>query len=136
MVAPWKGVIRFRKRGKLAPRYVGPYEIVERVGPVAYRLALPPELERIHDVFHVSVLRKYMYDPSHVLETPPVELTESLGFVTQPVAIVDRTVRELRNRSVPMVRVVWRSDRVEEETWETEESMRRHHPHLFVSLGK
>ncbi|CAL2256356.1 unnamed protein product [Prunus armeniaca] len=67
-LSPWKGVMRFKKRGKLSPRYIGPYEITECIGPVAYRLALPPELSRIHDVFHVSMLRKYMPDPSHVLE--------------------------------------------------------------------
>ncbi|CAL9004570.1 unnamed protein product [Prunus brigantina] len=84
-LSPWKGVMRFGKRGKLSPRYIGPYEITERIGPVAYRLALPPELSRVHDVFHVSMLRKYMPDPSHVLEYQPVELEEDLSYEEQPV---------------------------------------------------
>ena len=69
-LSPWKGVVRFGKRGKLNPRYIGPFEIVERIGPVAYRLDLPEEFSRVHNVFHTSMLRKYIPDPSHVLETP------------------------------------------------------------------
>ena len=69
-LSPWKGVVRFGKRGKLSPRYIGPFEIVERIGPVAYRLDLPEELSRVHNVFHFSMLRKYIPDSSHVLETP------------------------------------------------------------------
>jgi len=88
-LSPWKGVVRFGKRGKLSPRYIGPYEILERVGPVAYRIALPPELSRMHDVFHVSMLRKYISDPSHVLESQPVELRFDLSYVEQPVQILD-----------------------------------------------
>ena len=79
-VAPWKGVIRFQKRGKLNPRYIGPFRILKRIGPVAYRLELPPELSRIHNVFHVSMLKKYVPNPSHILEVPPVELEEDLFF--------------------------------------------------------
>ena len=134
-VAPWRGVIRFRQRGKLAPRYIGPYRILERVGPGAYRLELPVELERIHNVFHVSMLRKYMPDPSHVMEAPPVELSENLTFTTQPVAIVGRSARQLRHRQIPLVRVVWRSDRFEEETWETEDHMKHRYPSLFETAG-
>ena len=66
-VSPWKGVLRFERRGKLRPRYIGPYEIIARVGPIEYRLDLPPELSKVHNVFHVSMLRKYIPDPSHVL---------------------------------------------------------------------
>ena len=88
-VVPWKGVIRFQKRGKLNPRYIGPFRILERIGPVAYRLELSLDLERIHDVFHVSMLRKYIVDPSHVIEAPPVELRENLLFEMQLVSIID-----------------------------------------------
>ena len=88
-LSPWKGVVRFGKRGKLSPRYIGPFKITERVGPVAYRLALPMELSRIHDVFHVSMLRKYISDPSHILETPTVEVKEDLSYEEQPVQILD-----------------------------------------------
>ena len=79
-VAHWKRVIRFQKRGKLNPKYIGPFKILERIGPVAYRLDFPRDLERIHDVFHVSILKKYIFDPSHVLEAPFVELKEDLSF--------------------------------------------------------
>ena len=79
-ISPWKGVLRFGKKGKLSPHYMGPYEIVERIGEVVYRLRLQLELARIHDVFHVSMLRKYMADPSHVLRDQPVELKEDLTY--------------------------------------------------------
>ncbi|KAI5351506.1 hypothetical protein L3X38_004397 [Prunus dulcis] len=81
--------MRFGRRGKLSPRYIEPYEIVERVGPVAYRLALPSDLSRLHDVFHVSMLRKYISDPSNVWEEQPIELQEDLTYVEQPVQILD-----------------------------------------------
>ena len=79
-VAPWKWVIRFQKREKLNPRYIDPFRILKRIGLVAYRLELPPELSRIHNVFHVSMLRKYVSDPSHILEAPPFELNKDLSF--------------------------------------------------------
>ena len=77
-VSPWKKVIRFEKNGKLSPRFIGPYEVIERVGPVAYRLALPLELEKIHNVFHVSLLRSYKLDPSHVISSETIELRSDL----------------------------------------------------------
>ena len=130
-VAPWKGVIRFQKRGKLNPKFIGPYRIFERIGPVAYRLELSPELSRIHNVFHVSMLKKYVPNPSHILEVPPVELEEDLSFEVQPVAVVDQEMKQLRSKVIPMVKVLWRSDLVEEMTWETETFMRNHYPYLF-----
>ena len=89
-ISPWKGVLRFGRRGKLRPRYIGPYEIIARVGPVAYKLKLLPELSRIHDTFHVSMLRKYIQYPSHVLREQPVQLKENLSYEETPVQIVDR----------------------------------------------
>ena len=86
----WKGVLRFGRRGKLSLKFIGPYEIVSKVGPVTYRLKLPPELSRIHDTFHVSMLRKYISDPSHVLREQPVQLKENLTYEETPVQIVDR----------------------------------------------
>ena len=83
-------MLRFGKKGKLSPRYMGPYEIVERIGEVVYRLRLPPELARIHDGFNVSILRKYITDPSHVLRDQPVELKEDLTYEERLVQIVDR----------------------------------------------
>ncbi|KAL9374753.1 hypothetical protein Peur_031632 [Populus x canadensis] len=104
-VSPTKGVFRFGKKGKLSPRFIGPYEILERVGAVAYRLALPPNLSAIHPVFHVSMLRKYMSDPSHVLEVHPIELRDDMVYEVQPEAIVDRQVRKLRSKDIASVKV-------------------------------
>ncbi|WRX28973.1 Integrase [Theobroma cacao] len=99
-VSPWKGVIRFANRGKLNPRYIGPFRIIERIGPVVYRLELPSELDQIHNVFHVSMLKKYVPDPSHILEAPSIELHDDLKFEVQPVSILDREERVLRNKSI------------------------------------
>ena len=88
-----KGSYPFQKRGKLNPRYIGPFRILERIRPVAYHLELPSELNRIHNVFNVSMLRKYIPDPSHVLETPPIELKKDLSFEVQPVAIMDQEMK-------------------------------------------
>ena len=92
-VAPWKRVIRFQKIGKLNPRYISPFKILKRIGPIAYRLELPQDLERIHDVFHVFMLRKYISDSSHVLKAPPVKLNEDLSFEVQLVGIVDKKLK-------------------------------------------
>ena len=105
-ISPWKGVLGFGKKGKLSPRYMGPYEIVEIIREVAYRLRLPPELARIHDVFHVSMLRKYIADPSHVLRDQPVELKEDFTYEDRPVQIVDRKDQILRNKVIPLVKVL------------------------------
>nr|XP_033509571.1 uncharacterized protein LOC117274402 [Nicotiana tomentosiformis] len=91
-VSPMKGVMQFGKRGKLSPRFIGPYEILDRVGVVAYCLALPPELSFIHPVFNVSMLRKYILDSSHVLEAPTIPLDEKLSYEEEPMAIVDRQI--------------------------------------------
>lgn len=130
-LSPWKGVVRFGKRGKLSPRYIGPYEITERVGPVAYRLRLPPELSRIHDVFHVSMLRKYVADPSHILQEQPISLKKNLTYEEEPVQLLDRKEQVLRNKTISLVKVLWRSHQVEEATWEPEDQMRQQYPHLF-----
>ncbi|KAA0039610.1 pol protein [Cucumis melo var. makuwa] len=130
-VAPMKGVLRFVRRGKLSPRFVGPFEILERIGPVAYRLALPPSLSTVHDVFHVSMLRKYVLDPSHVVDYEPLEIDENLSYTEQPVEVLAREVKMLRNREIPLVKVLWRNHRVEEATWEREDDMRSRYPELF-----
>ena len=130
-ISPWKGVLRFKKHGNLSPRYIGPYKIVERIGEVAYRLELPSYLDRIHDVFHVSMLRKYIPNPSHVLTEQPVEIQENLTYEEEPVQILDRREQVLRNKTIPLVKVLWRSHTIEETTWEHEEQMKRHYPHLF-----
>ena len=127
--------MRFGNKGKLSPRYIGPYEIIEKIGPLAYKLALPPELAKIHDVFHVSMLRRYRSDPSHVLKDSEVEISENLGYVEEPVKIVDRRIKQLRQREIPMVKIVWKHHGIEEATWETEERMRRDYPQLFNDSG-
>ena len=105
-VSPMKGVMRFGKKGKLVPRYIGPFEIRSRVGEVAYRFVLLPELSRIHPVVHVLMLRKYIADPLHVLQPQPVELNKDLTYEEYLVAIVDRQVRQLRTKDITMVKVL------------------------------
>ncbi|CAN0841373.1 Transposon Ty3-G Gag-Pol polyprotein [Linum grandiflorum] len=129
-VSPWKGLMRFGKKGKLAPRYLGPYDIIGKVGPVAYVLDLPRELDRIHNVFHVSLLKKYHVDPSHIVRPDVVELEEDLSYQEVPVRIVDSQVRSLRNKHIPMLKVIWRNHESESATWETETSMREKYPSL------
>ena len=130
-VSPWKGILRFGKRGKFSPRYIGPYEIVDKVGEVAYRLRLPLELANILDVFHISMLRKHIADPSHILKEQPIQLKENLTYEEHPVEILDRRDQVLRNKVISLVKVLWRSHRVEEATWEPEAQMRHQYPHLF-----
>ena len=130
-LSPWKGILRFVKKGKLSPRYIRPYEILERVGPVAYRLALPVEMSRIHNVFHVSVLRKYIPDATHVLSTQPVELNEDLSYEEKPVQILNEKEQVLRNKVIPLVKVLWRNHEIEEATWESKEQMLKQYPSLF-----
>ena len=124
-VAPMKGVMHFEKKGKLSPSFVGPFEILERIGVVAYRLALPPSLSVVHNVFHVSMLRKYMADPSHVVDYEPLEIDENLSYV------LARDVKMLRNRGIALVKVLWQNHRVEEATWEREDDIRAHYPELL-----
>jgi hypothetical protein len=132
-VSPTRGVKRFGQGGKLGPRFIGPYEILDRVGASAYRLALPPELGNVHNVFHVSQLRQYVYDPSHVLTYVPLEVRHDLSYEEQPVEILDRGVKTLRNKEIPLVKVLWANHLSSEATWELEEEMRDKYPHLFSS---
>ena len=134
-VAPWKGIIRFGMKGKLAPRYIGPFEVIARIGPVAYRLKLPAHLEKIHNVFHVSLLWKAEVDPSRVLPPIPMEVKEDLTLETRPVKIMDRSEKTLRNKRVSLVRVLWRNSQIEEETWERESEIKEKYPHLFLESG-
>ncbi|KAL5550792.1 hypothetical protein UlMin_000968 [Ulmus minor] len=134
-VAPMKGVMRFGKKGKLSPRFIGPFEILERVGKVAYKLALPPELSSVHNVFHVSMLKKYVSDPSHVLEHEPIQVNEDLTYEEKPVQILDRKDKTLRNKVIPLVKVLWRNHKIEEATWEREDDMRINYPELFQIFG-
>ncbi|KAL0551353.1 hypothetical protein IC582_010439 [Cucumis melo] len=107
MVAPMKGVLRFEKKGKLSPRFLGPFEILERIGPVAYRLALPPLFSAVHGVFHVSMLRKYVVDLTHVVDFEPLQINENLSYEEQLVEILAREVKMLRNRGIALDKVFW-----------------------------
>ncbi|KAG8483060.1 hypothetical protein CXB51_021951 [Gossypium anomalum] len=128
-----KKILRFGKTGKLSPRFIGPYRVLKRVGPVAYQLELPSELDRIHDVFHVSMLRHYCSDPTHVVPVAEIEVQTDLTFEEKPVQILDREVKVLRRKFVPLVKVLWRNHGREEATWEPERAMRQQYPHLFES---
>ena len=123
--------MRFRKKGKLSPRFIGPHDMIEKVGPVAYRLALPLELEKIHNVFHVSMLRRYRSHPSHVVSTETIELKPDLKYEEEPVEILAQEVKELRKKRIPLVKVLWRNQKTEEATWESEEVMWQQYPQLF-----
>ena len=130
-VSPWKKVMRFGKNDKLSLRFIGPYEVIENVGPVAYKLALPPDLEKIYNVFHVSMLWRYRSDPSHVVSSKTIELRPDLTYEEEPVEILVGEVKELQNKKIPLVKVLWRNHKTEEATWESEETMRQKYPQLF-----
>ena len=134
-VMPKRGVVRFDKRGKLSPRFIGPFEILERIRPVAYRLALPPSMSGVHEVFQVSMLRKYTLDPAHVVDWGQIEVDTDETFEEGPVCILDSRDQVLRRKTVRLVRVLWRHFGVEESTWEREDTMRATYPFLFRDDG-
>ena len=130
-VSGWNKVMRFGKNGKLSPWFIEPYEVIEKVGPVAYRLALPPELEKMHNVFHVPMLRRYRSDTSHVVPPEAIELRPYLTYEEEPVEILAREVKELWKKKIPLVKVLWRNHKTEEAMWESEEVMWQQYPQLF-----
>ena len=127
-MTPKRGVVRFSKRGKLSPRFIGPFEILERIGTVAYLLALPPSMSGVHEVFHVSMLRKYTPDPAHVVDWRQIEVDTDGTFEEGPVCILDSLDQVLRCKTVRLVRVLWWHYGVEESTWEREDTMRATYP--------
>jgi hypothetical protein len=127
-VSPTKGVQRFGIKGKLAPRYIGPYEIKETCGPVAYHLKLPPHMSAVHDVFHVSQLRKCVPLPTEVLPEPEIEIEPDLSYQEHPVKVLDQKERSTRARSIRMYKVQWSHHSVEEDTWETKDFLRSRFP--------
>ncbi|GJY33527.1 putative reverse transcriptase domain-containing protein [Tanacetum coccineum] len=135
-VSPWKGVIRFGKRGKLSPRYIGPFKIIERIGPVAYKLELPDKLRGIHNTFHVSNLKKCLADENLIIPLEEIQLDDKLHFIEEPVEIMDREVKQLKQSRIPIVKVRWNSRRGPEYTWEREDFFKRNYPHLFSSDKK
>ena len=130
-VSPWKGITRFGKQGKLAARYVGPFKILERIGPVAYRLELPVELSNIHNVFHISNLKKCLSDETPTIPLEEVHIDEKLKFVEEPVEILDREVKKLKRSQIPIVKIRWNSKCGPEFTWEREDRMMEKYPRLF-----
>ena len=134
-VMPKRGVVMFDKRGKLSPRFIRPFEILERVGTVAYRLALPLSMSGVHEVFHVSMLRRYTPDPAHVVDWGEIEVDTVGTFEEGLVYIVDSRDQVLRRKTVRLVRVLWQHRGVEESTWEREDTMRATYPFLFRDEG-
>ncbi|XP_024989210.1 uncharacterized protein LOC112523763 [Cynara cardunculus var. scolymus] len=131
-ISPWKCVVRFGKRGKLSPRYIGPYMITKSVGEVAYKLELPEELQGIHNTFHVSNLRKCLADESTEVTLKDIKVDKILSYIEQPEAITDRKVRKLRNKEISLVKVQRKHHTGPEATLEPEKNMRLKYPHLYA----
>ncbi|GKF05346.1 putative reverse transcriptase domain-containing protein [Tanacetum coccineum] len=131
-VSPWKGVVRFGKRGKLNPRYVGPFKVLENIRTVAYKLELPQELSRVHNTFHVSNLKKCYSDKPLAVPLEGLHVDDKLHFVEEPVEIIDREVKRLKQIRIPIVKVRWNSRRSPEFTWEREDQFQKKYPHLFT----
>nr|GEV08671.1 hypothetical protein [Tanacetum cinerariifolium] len=131
-VSPWRGVIHFGKGGKLSPRYIGPFKVIERIGPVAYKLGLPDKLHEIYDTFHVSNLKRCFVNDDVVILLDEVQLDEKLHFVEKPVEIMDREVKQLMQSRIPIVKVRWNSRQGPKFTWECEDFFRSKYPHLFA----
>ncbi|GKB56192.1 putative reverse transcriptase domain-containing protein, partial [Tanacetum coccineum] len=135
-VSPWKGVVHFGKKGKLAPRFVGPFEITERIGPVAYRLRLPEELNGFHDTFHVLNLKKCLADLILQVHLDEIQVDAKLNFMEEPVEILEREFKKLKRSRIPIVKVRWNSKCRPEFTWEREDQMKLKYSHLFSSSSK
>ena len=134
-VIPKREVIRLGKQGKLALRYIGPFEILERVGTFPYRLALPPILSYVHEMFHVSMFWKYIPDPTHIVDWREITIDTDGTFEEGPVRILDNQDQVLRRKTVRLMKVLWRHRGVEEATWEREDMIRATYPFLFKDEG-
>jgi len=126
-----RGVWRFGNKGKLSPRYVGSFQVLKKVSPVAYKIEMPPSLASVHDVFHVSQLRKCVHDSSHVINYEPLDIQPNLTYEELPMQVLDRKEQQLKIKTIPFVKILWRNHGVEEASWELEQQMRDRYPYLF-----
>ncbi|XP_028099911.1 uncharacterized protein LOC114299387 [Camellia sinensis] len=129
-----KGLMRFGQSGKLSPRFSGPFDIIEQIREVTYRLALPLRLSKVHNVFHVSMLHKYEPNPFHVLDWTEIEIDEDVSYEEKPLQILDTREQVLRGKTIPLVKVLWRHHNVEEAILECEVEIRKKYPDLFSKL--
>ena len=131
-VSPFKGTQRFQEKGKLAPRYVGPFRILARRGAMAYQLELPQSLSSIHDVFHVSQLKKCLRIPIEMVNIEELDIQPNLSYKEHPIRILDRDKRKIRNKTIKFVKVQWSHHSEREATWELEDRLKNSYPNLFV----
>lgn len=131
-ISTWKGVMRFEKKGKLNPRYIGPFEVLERVGKTSYTLALPPKLSHVHNVLHVSMLRNYIRDHSHIINHEPIEIHKDLSYDEASVQILERKEKQLRSKTIALVKVLL----THQATWKLESVIGEKYPHLFKGMNK
>nr|GEZ00195.1 putative reverse transcriptase domain-containing protein [Tanacetum cinerariifolium] len=134
-VSPWKGIVRFGKKGQLEPIFVGPFEIIEKVGPVAYRLDLLEELDGVHDTFHMSNLKKCLADPTLQVPLDEIQVEAKLNFIEEPVKILEREFKKMKRSRISIVKVRWNSKRGPEFTWECEDQMKLKYSHLFSDFS-
>nr|GEX36871.1 putative reverse transcriptase domain-containing protein [Tanacetum cinerariifolium] len=132
-VSPWKGVVRFGKRGKLNLCYIGPFKVLVKVGTIAYRLELPHQLSRVHSTFHVSNLKKCLSDEPLAIPLDELHIDDKLRFVEEPLDIMDREIKRLRQSRILIIKFRWNSKRGPEFTWEREDQFKQKYPHLFTN---
>ncbi|GJU41603.1 hypothetical protein Tco_1194560 [Tanacetum coccineum] len=134
-VSPWKRVIRFGIRGKPNPRYIRPFKVLDKVGTVAYQLELPDQLSRVHNTFHVSNMKKCLFDEPLAISLDEIQIDDKLNFIEKLVEIMDREVKRLKQSRISIVKVRWNSRQGPEFTWEREDQIKKKYPHLFVNLA-
>ncbi|GKD76300.1 putative reverse transcriptase domain-containing protein, partial [Tanacetum coccineum] len=134
-VSPCKRVVRFGKRGEAKPKYVGPFKVLEKVGSVTYKLELPQELSRVHNKFHVSNLKKFYVDEPLAVPLNGLHIDDKLHFVEEPVEIMDREVKRLKQSRIPIIKVQWNSRKGPEFTWERKDQFQKKYPHLFTKTA-
>ncbi|XXG78186.1 hypothetical protein AAC387_Pa08g2179 [Persea americana] len=130
--SPMKDTVQFEQKGKLSSRFIRPFKIKNRIGDMAYRLELSPELSNIHNVFHVSILRKYVADHSHIVQHEEIQVLSNTAYVEKPTKIIDTKEQVLRTRTIKWVKVIWAHH---ETTWELEEQMAQKYSELFVQVN-